>query len=67
MLSKSSAPEAASTSEALAYSIPEAARHLGNISRAHIFKLIAAGKLRTVKLGRRTLIPRSEIIRLLGM
>lgn len=36
-----------------------------SISRAHVYNLLSSGRLRCVKLGRRTLIPESEIARLL--
>ena len=37
------------------FSVPDAAKHLG-ISRSYLFELLAAKKLRAVKLGKRTLI-----------
>jgi excisionase family DNA binding protein len=37
-----------------------------NISRATVYKLVAAKKLRTVKLAGRTLIPQAEVARLLA-
>lgn len=48
-----------------ALSIPEAAKRLG-ISRGHVYNLIDRGEIRRVKLGRRALIPVSEIERLLA-
>lgn len=48
--------------ERAAYPIPEAAFQLG-VSRSHAYRMIAAGELRAIKLGRRTLIPASEIRR----
>ena len=44
--------------------VEEAARALG-CGRTTVFKLIREGRLRAVKLGTRTVIPRSEIGRLL--
>lgn len=41
-------------------SIPEAARRAG-ISRTLIYSLIASGELRTVKVGRRRLVPEHEL------
>jgi excisionase family DNA binding protein len=51
-------------SEPLAVSIPEAARLL-SVSRQFIYKLINAGTLRRVKIGRSARIPMSEIWKLL--
>lgn len=47
-----------------AFSPAEAAQQL-SISRANLYRLIAEGTIRRVKIGRRTLIPASEIDRLL--
>jgi excisionase family DNA binding protein len=47
----------------LSFSVSEAAAHL-RISRALIYKLIAAGKLMPSKLGNRTIITGAEIERL---
>lgn len=49
--------------ERLAYSPQESAQTLG-VSRQHIYKLIADGTLKTFTLGRRRLIARSELERL---
>lgn len=49
----------------LALSPTEAAAALG-ISRVKVFGLMKEGRLRRVKLGSRTVIPRGEIDRLLG-
>lgn len=43
--------------DALLISIERAARLL-SIGRSNTFKLIAAGRIKTVKIGRRTLVPR---------
>jgi excisionase family DNA binding protein len=45
--------------------IEEAAHALG-CGRTTVFKLIREGRLRVVKLGTRTVIPRNEIERILG-
>jgi excisionase family DNA binding protein len=37
-----------------------------SISRSHLYDLIAAGEVRLVKIGNRSLIPASEIARLSG-
>lgn len=42
--------------------VPEAAAAL-RIGRTHLYKLVGEGKLRTVKLGARTLVPYREIQR----
>jgi len=47
----------------LSFSVSEAAAHL-RISRALIYKLIAAGKLTPSKIGNRTIITGAEIERL---
>lgn len=49
----------------LALKIDDACRSIG-IGRTSIYKLIADGKLRPVKLAGRTLIPRAELERLLA-
>jgi excisionase family DNA binding protein len=49
----------------LAYSPSEGAQVLG-ISRSKIYELIAAGDLKVIKLGSRTLILHSELVRFLA-
>lgn len=49
----------------LAYSIPDAARQL-SVSRSHLYKLINDGHVRRVKIGGRSVIPTTEIERLLA-
>ena len=49
----------------LAYSPSEGAQVLG-ISRSKIYELIAAGDLKVIKLGSRTLVPHSELLRFLA-
>lgn len=51
--------------EILAYRIPDACRAL-SISRAHLYDLASKGKLRLVKIGGRTVLPATEIARILG-
>lgn len=46
--------------DALLFSIERVADVL-SICRSNVFKLIGSGKLRTVKIGRRTLVPRKAI------
>jgi len=46
-----------------AFSVPEAARMLG-VSRATLYKLVAAGRIRVIKIATRTLVPASEIERI---
>ena len=41
-------------------SIPDAGRYLGGISRAQVYKLIDAGQLTRVKIGRRAMITRAS-------
>jgi excisionase family DNA binding protein len=51
------------TCQRIAWRINEGAYRLG-VSRSTIYKLAAAGKLRLIKVGGRTLIPDAEIARL---
>ena len=46
-----------------AYSLDEAAQSLG-LSRRMLYELMDAGKLSTVKLGKRRLVPAQELARL---
>ena len=46
--------------ERLAYTVSEAAEQLG-IGRTHAYALAKAGKLPTVTLGRRVVVPRSRL------
>jgi excisionase family DNA binding protein len=50
--------------ERAAYPLDEAGRLLGGISRGTFYNMRDRGEIRLVKLGRRTLVPRSEIERL---
>ena len=49
------------SSDKLLYSIPEASRALGRGSRTVIYDLLHQGKLRAVRMGGRTLIPRESL------
>ncbi len=49
-----------------AYSIPEAAAQL-SVSRSHLYQLIDRGLIRRVKIGHRSVIPATEIDRLLAV
>ena len=49
----------------LAYRVPDACTALG-IGRTSLYELVKAGKLRLVKIAGRTLVPRSELDRLLS-
>lgn len=46
------------------YTVPEALGVL-RVGRTHLYKLIAQGHIRPLRLGHRTLIPRSEVSRLI--
>jgi excisionase family DNA binding protein len=46
--------------EPLSYGIPDAGRAIG-VSRATIWRLVAAGEIKTFKLGNRTLIKADEL------
>ncbi len=48
------------------YDVDEARQRLGNIGRTLFYDLIKQGKIRVVKLGNRTVVPASEIDRLLN-
>jgi len=37
--------------------VPDACRMLGGVSRAYFYELVAAGRIVTVKLGKRRLVP----------
>lgn len=47
------------------WSIPDAARFL-TVSERHLYRLLDANKVRSVRLGRRRLIPDAEVQRLAG-
>ena len=47
--------------EALFLPIPDACRALG-IGRSKLYELIAAGEISTRKIGRKTIIPRDDIV-----
>lgn len=49
------------TPDPLACTIPDAAQILG-ISRRQIYRLIASGGLRKVKAGRRSLVPKADLV-----
>jgi excisionase family DNA binding protein len=51
-------------SEPWAFTVPQFTERM-NVSRATFYRLLADGKLNAIKLGGRTLIPASEIARLL--
>jgi len=49
----------------MAMSPRDAARAIG-ISRSTLYRLIQKGRIRTVKIGRRTLVPTSALAELIG-
>ena len=49
----------------MAHSMDDAARLLG-VSRRQVYRLLAAGRLRTVTLGRRRVVPQAALEELLG-
>lgn len=51
------------TAAPLVYTIEEAAEQT-RVSCDTIYRLIAAGKLKTIKIGRRRLVPASALVRL---
>jgi excisionase family DNA binding protein len=50
---------------ALLHQVPEACRMLG-IGRSTLYELMSAGRLKSVTIGRRRLVPASEIERFAG-
>lgn len=48
----------------LANRIPDACRRLG-VGRSSLYELIKSGDLRTIKIGTRTLVPESELQRII--
>lgn len=50
------------TDSPLLHQVPEACRRLG-IGKNSLYKLIAEGRLKPVKIGRRTLLPDAELVR----
>jgi excisionase family DNA binding protein len=49
-------------SEPLVYDIAGTQVQLGGIGRTMVYALIKSGELRTVKIGRRTVVPRAAIV-----
>ena len=52
------------TSEKIVLSVPEAGALLG-ISRAHAYLMVKQGRLPIIKLGRRLVVPRPALMRML--
>jgi excisionase family DNA binding protein len=50
----------------LLYDIREACRLLGGIGRSTLYKAIQHGRLKPVKIGARTMLPRAELERFAG-
>ena len=57
-------PEPVDLDDLYLYTIPEAVDLL-RISRSHFHSLVRQGKLHTLRLGSRTVVPRAEIRRLI--
>lgn len=49
----------------LAHRVPEACRRLG-IGRSALYELIKTGELRAIKIGKRTLIPETELQKIIA-
>ena len=49
--------------EPLNYDIPQFCRAT-NISRSKVYELLAAGKIKSIQIGRKRLVPREEAVRL---
>jgi excisionase family DNA binding protein len=50
----------------LALRVNDFRQRMGGISRSHFYQLVARKEIRVVKLGHRTLVPASEVERLLA-
>jgi len=61
----SSAAEAPAVEERLTYTLNEAAWRLGIISRALAYEAAQRGELPVCRIGRRVLVPRAALLRLL--
>jgi len=55
----------AKTDVATALTVADAARRL-SVSESHFWKMLKDGEVRAVKFGRRTVVPMSEILRILN-
>lgn len=55
----------ATTTAPLAHSVNEACERLG-IGRTSLYELIAAKEIRPFKIGRKTLIPEAELVRVIA-
>lgn len=52
-------------SEAFGMDVPTFAERLG-CSRSYVWKLVASGKIKTIRLGKRRIVPSSELARILS-
>jgi excisionase family DNA binding protein len=50
----------------LTYSVPEAAQVLG-VGKSTVYQLLQRGKLRSVTVGKRRLVPRAAVLEYLGL
>ena len=57
-------PHAWTQNDRLVMSVEEAGRALG-VSRAHAYKLVASGLILSLRLGRRILVPRAALLKML--
>ena len=55
-----------SSSSPRLYSVPDACRVLGGMGRTWLYGQIKAGRIRTIKLGARTMVPATEIDRVIA-
>ena len=51
--------------ETILYPVEEACRRLGGISRANFYRRVADGRIRVVRLGRRTFVTAGEVARVI--
>jgi excisionase family DNA binding protein len=49
------------------FPVPEAAKRLGGISKWTVYSWVSKGKIQCVKIGSRTMIPESELLRLIEL
>ena len=64
-MSATSASTPSNSFAPLAYAVPEAAKVLG-VSQAFVWQRVAKGDIKATRLGRRTLIPRAELERVVA-
>ena len=64
---KKNAKAAPPTITPLLHTIPETQKLLGGLSRTFVYELLGSGQLKSVKIGKRRLVPHDEIVRLVEL